>query len=480
MKSIYWYDFETFGADPRFDRPCQFAGVRTDEALNIIEKPTVLYCQQSPDYIPHPMACLITGITPQQANAKGCSERDFIAQIQHIFSQPQTCVVGYNNIRFDDEITRFTLYRNFFDPYEREWKHGNSRWDLLDVVRLCHAVRPEGIQWVYDEHGLASFRLETLTVANGIQHTQAHDALSDVYATIEIAKLLAQKQPKLYGFAFAHRNKASVWSLCQEMMAKPIVHVSSMYSAEYGCIALALPLGITPDNKNAIVSYDLRFDPTPWLGFSVEALRQSLFSTKEALSDLGMTRLPVKCIHANKSPVVAPMTILDDNSCQRWQIDKKAARRHFDVLQANPVFIQNVIAAHQQNPADLPDLAEAEAMLYSGGFFDAHDKRQIERVAAASEADLAQFEPYFHDSRLTALFGRYKARNFPQLLTKDETLQWQRFCESRLYDKFHKSVLTIHDFKVEISRIKQTETLKKDDMAVLDQLESYVNSLLGQ
>ena len=187
--SIYWYDFETFGNNPRRDRASQFAGIRTDEDLNIIGDPLVMYCKPANDFLPNPMACLITGITPQLTLEKGIAEAEFTRRILEEFAQPGTCVAGYNSIRFDDEVTRQLLYRNFHDPYEREWKNGNSRWDIIDMVRLCAATRPEGIEWPKKEDGSNSFRLEELTKANGITHAEAHDALSDVLATIEFAQV---------------------------------------------------------------------------------------------------------------------------------------------------------------------------------------------------------------------------------------------------------------------------------------------------
>ncbi|MFT5897180.1 MAG: exodeoxyribonuclease-1, partial [bacterium] len=205
--SFYWFDYETFGTHPAWDRPCQFAGVRTDADLNVIGEPLVIYCRQSPDYLPNPEACRITGISPQLANAKGLCEAQFIRLIHEQMTYPGTCSVGYNNIRFDDEFTRHTLFRNLFDAYEQEWKNDCSRWDLLDIVRLTRALRPDGIQWPTNENGLSSNRLEHLSVANGIEHSQAHDAMSDVWATLGMAKLIKQMQPRLFNYAFNQRGK---------------------------------------------------------------------------------------------------------------------------------------------------------------------------------------------------------------------------------------------------------------------------------
>ena len=263
--SLYWYDYETFGADPRRDRPVQFAGLRTDLDLNVIDEPLCIYCRPADDFLPHPEACLITGITPQKALAEGLPEVEFIAQINEKFSQPNTCVVGYNNIRFDDEITRFSLYRNFFDAYAREWQNGNSRWDIIDMVRLTHALRPEGIEWPTHPDGKPSFRLDQLTVANGISHEAAHDALSDVHATIALAKLIREKQPRLYDYVFERRTKQQIAQLLNIAKPFPVLHVSSMYPSEQGCIALVAPIAAHPVNKNEVIVYDLRVDPQSFL-----------------------------------------------------------------------------------------------------------------------------------------------------------------------------------------------------------------------
>jgi len=272
-KTIYWYDFETFGINPRRDRAAQFAGIRTDEQLNIIGEPLRMYCKPADDFLPDPMACLITGITPQKALEDGVCEAEFIARIHQQFTIPGTCVAGYNSIRFDDELTRQLLYRNFYDPYEREWKNGNSRWDIIDMLRLCAATRPEGINWPTKEDGSNSFRLDQLSVANGIEHADAHDALADVIATIEIAKLIKTKQPKLFEYVYKLRNKRAVLSEIDMITRKPLLHVSMMYPAKRGCLALVMPICEHPTNKNGIIVYDLREDPDSWKELTVEKSR---------------------------------------------------------------------------------------------------------------------------------------------------------------------------------------------------------------
>jgi exodeoxyribonuclease-1 len=275
-QTFYWHDYETFGVDPSRDRPVQFAGIRTDAELNIIGEPLMLFARPSRDVLPQPQACLVTGITPQQALAQGVPEAEFIARIHEQLSQPGTCGVGYNSIRFDDEVTRYALYRNFYDAYAREYQNGNSRWDIIDMVRLTHALRPEGIEWPRGEDGAVSFRLELLTAANGIGHAAAHDALSDVEATIALARLIRDKQPRLFDYALKMRSKQAVLAELDMAAMKPVLHVSGMFGAARNNIGLVVPISRHPRNKNEIICYDLAIDPAPLAELDADALRQRL------------------------------------------------------------------------------------------------------------------------------------------------------------------------------------------------------------
>ncbi|MBN4065578.1 exodeoxyribonuclease I, partial [Desulfocapsa sp. AH-315-G09] len=276
--TLYWHDYETWGADPRRDRPAQFAGIRTDTELNIIGKAQVNYCKPAQDVLPEPQACLITGLTPQAALADGLCEAEFMAEIYREFMQPGTCGVGYNSLRFDDEFTRYGFYRNFFDPYAREWRNGNSRWDIIDMLRLTHALRPEGIEWPTNEDGVTSFRLEALTSANNISHEGAHDALSDVHATISLARLVRDRHPKLYDYLFDMRDKRKVAGSLNLREQQTVLHVSSMFPAKTGCISPVIPLAPHPTNKNGIIIFDLRHDPEALLSLDVEEIQKRLFT----------------------------------------------------------------------------------------------------------------------------------------------------------------------------------------------------------
>ncbi len=472
--SLYWHDYETFGVNPRRDRPAQFAGIRTDLDLNVIGDPLCLYCQPADDFLPHPEACLVTGITPQQALEKGVPEAEFISRIHEEFAQPDTCVVGYNNLRFDDEVTRFTLYRNFFDAYAREWQNGNSRWDLIDVVRLTHALRPEGITWPKRDDGQPSFRLDQLTVANGIAHESAHDALSDVHATIAVARLIRHHQPRLYRYLFEHRSKAAVAQLLNVSAPAPVLHVSSMYPAEKGCIALVAALAMHPVNKNEIIVYDLRVDPIAYLEMDTGQLRERLFTPQQELK-AGEQRLPVKTVHINKSPVVVPATTLNAEAAEKWRIDPQAAKENLRAIRSHPDFIKNLRAAFSDR--DFEPETDPDFMLYSGGFFSNEDRQRMERVHTAGPEELREMAFPFGDTRLPEMLFRYRARNYPHTLNADERACWDEFRKQRLTESSHGVGLTVEQCRVQISALREQGDLSDAQRVLLDSLDEYADTL---
>ena len=426
--TFLFHDYETFGTNPARDRPAQFAGIRTDADFNICSDPMVIYCQMSPDYLPAPEACLITGITPQIANQNGLCEADFFRAIHQQFSQPATCVLGYNNIRFDDEFTRYGFYRNFLDPYAYSWQQGNSRWDLLDVVRAFYALRPDGINWVYDDEGKPSFRLEKLSVANGIQHENAHDAMSDVYATIGLAKCLKQTQPRLFEYLSLHRGKNKLKTLIDIINIKPLVHVSGMYSAAQGCVSWIAPMAWHPANNNAVIVIDLNADLSPLLELDAISLRERLYTKKSDLTD--GAAVPAKLIHINKCPVLAPAASLSEERAQQLNINRDLCMQNLAVLRQNPQIREKLVELFNDEYLP-PNDQDPEQMLYQG-FFSEADRAAIELIQQSSAEQLATGGYQFHDPRLPTLLFRYRARNYPHTLTPKEQQQWRQFCVDAL------------------------------------------------
>ncbi|MBI3156537.1 MAG: exodeoxyribonuclease I [Burkholderiales bacterium] len=474
--TFFWHDYETFGRDPRRDRPAQFAGVRTDAALNEVEAPVMAYCQPAPDYLPDPESCLLTGILPQRCLAEGEPEHAFAARIEHELGRPGTIGVGFNSIRFDDEFTRFLFWRNLVDPYAREWRDGCGRWDLLDVVRAAWALRPEGIHWPTGDDGRPTFRLERLSAANGLAHEAAHDALSDVRATVALARLVRAHQPRLWDFCLKLRDKRAVWDEIGPLGARrPFVHVSGRYPVERGCLAIVWPLAMHPANRNELIVWDLAQDPSELATLGAAEIRRRLFTRRDELPD-GVERLPIKTIHANRSPIVFGKLKALGTATARWQIDVDQALRHAERAAALGGLLDGLWGEVYARPG--PELRpDVDEDLY-GGFVGDADRARLQRLRALPPGDLAARQPAFDDARLGELLFRYRARNFPATLDDDGRARWQQHCAERLHAGAG-GALTLAAFMARVDELAEA-ALQHDDeraQALLEALHDYAATI---
>ncbi|MFP6809371.1 MAG: exodeoxyribonuclease I [Pseudomonadales bacterium] len=426
--SIYWYDFETTGIDPIVDRAIQFAGVRTDLDLNVIDEPQNIFCRPGDDVIPAPEAMAVTGILMSELQQRGHSEAEFCQHIIEQFTVPQTCVAGYNSIRFDDEFTRQMLYRNFYEPYAREWQGGNSRWDVIDMFRMAYALRPEGLEWPKNEHGVPSFRLELLTEANDIGHESAHDAVSDVLATIELSKLLKSRQPKLFSYLFDLRAKKQVVQQLYPLGKSALIHVSSMYPAKRGCLSIVVPLCSHPTNTNGIICYDLSESPDALIGATSDDISRLVFTAAAELP-AGDKRIPLKTIHINRCPAIAPIATLSDERARQLGLDKEQCIAHLQQLQRASGIVEKIVDAYRAN--QYPEVTDPDFMLYSGEFFTSSDVTTMAELHNSKPERLADFEGQFQDHRLDEMLFRYRARNYPEVLSESESAHWHEYKLSR-------------------------------------------------
>jgi len=472
--TFLWHDYETTGADPRRDRPAQFAAIRTTPELEPIGEPVSFYCRPAPDVLPHPQACLITGITPQHMRREGVIEAEFAARVHEPMLEPGTCSVGYNSLRFDDEFTRNLLYRNFFDPYEREWKDGNSRWDLIDLARLAYALRPDGIEWPRRDDGSPSFRLEHLAAANNVAQARAHDAVSDVEALIGLARLLRLRQPRLWHFYFDLRRKQRAFELLDVVRMAPLVHVSSRYPALRGCLAIVVPLAVHPAQSNAVIVYDLDIDPAPLLELDADAIADRVFTPRADLPD-GIERIPLKTIHANRSPALAPLTVLQGVDHARIALDHPRAMRHLDLLRGATGLaekLQRVFARGEARAA----ATDPELALYDG-FLPEGDRRLLREVRATPPEQLGTRAFPFRDPRYPELLFRYRARNWPEFLDPDERARWEAFRQRRLETATPLTALTRGQYFEEIAQRRADPGLAPAQVPLLDALEQWGHAI---
>ncbi|HTH72488.1 MAG TPA: exodeoxyribonuclease I [Candidatus Pristimantibacillus sp.] len=471
--SFFFYDLETSGFSPREQRIMQFAGQRTDLGLKPIGEPVNLLVKVTDDILPDIDAILMTGITPQMTLAEGLTEAEFLREFEDNIATPGTVFLGFNTVRFDDEFMRCLHYRNFYDPYEWQWQDDRSRWDLLDVVRMTRALRPEGIKWPFDVHGKPTNRLELLTGLNKLEHEHAHDALSDVMATIEVARLISNKQSKLFEYLFSMRDKKKVAELVNS--GDPFVYTSGKYASEFDKTTVAVKICDHPKNGGALV-FDLRHDPAEWVAMTAEQLAEAWRWKKDSEEP----RLPVKDMKYNRCPAIAPMSVLTEENQSRLKLDLNQIRKHHATLkQAKDLADKlcravEILDSKRQTQLVSTD-KDVDNCIYDG-FFGAADKNAMRVVRAADPAELGNLGLNFQDSRLEALLPLYKARNYPKYLTGEERDEWEQFRSRKLIGGDQNSKLA--KYVARLQEVAAKGGLTGHQEYLLEELKLYAESIM--
>lgn len=475
--SFFFYDLETSGFDPRKARIMQFAGQRTDLDLKPIGEPVNVMIKMTPDILPEPEAILVTGITPQMTITEGLTEAEFLKLFNKEIVKPETIFVGFNSIRFDDEFIRFLNYRNFYDAYEWQWKDQTSRWDILDVVRMTRALKPDGIKWPFAPDGKPTNRLEYLSSINKLNHEAAHDALSDVMATIDVARLVKTKQPQLFDFLLSIRKKEKVREIVDS--GKPFMYTAGKYSSAYLHTTAAVLLGRHAEQDYALV-YDLRVDPGPFLKMTVDQIIEAWQYTK----DPDAIRLPVKTLKYNRCPAILPGVVKDQETLKRIDLDLEAVGNNLSSIKKNgKEFVNKLFKAvkimDDKRAKEQVSLVDNELTVDSrlyDGFVDGSDKSTMMSVRIADPDELTD-KNKFKDSRLNSLLPLYKARNYPKTLNNEEQFKWEAFCRLQLFDGGQNSKAAKYFEKLEeLSQKKLTPKQKY----LVEELQLYGQSIIPE
>ena len=475
MKTFYWYDYETFGLSPKVQRIAQFAGIRTDENLNILDE-HMFYCKPTHDSLPAPEACAVTGITPQLCEEKGYVEHDFIKKIHAEFSTPETCIVGYNSIAFDDEYTRHTLFRNFLDPYSWHWQNGNSRWDILNVARFCYAHKEsESLNWVKNEKNRPIFKLDNLAPANNIEHSNAHDAMADVRATIGIASIIKKTQPRFFEYALSLRNKKEVEKLVK--LFHPMLLTSSSFGYKSSFTRLVTAICYHPDYSDRAIVFNLSQDPEMLLELDVDELKKLTFTRKSDLPK-GLDRLELNELVFNKSPtfVCSPNQDsfnLSPSLIDKFQIDMENCLKNLSFIHQNKSKIEQKVQLVYKQASERQQSPDVDQSLYDG-FVSNHDRAICNEIQNLTSANLVGYTPQFQDKRLSKLFLNFKARNYPESLNEYEQEEWFEIVQSRIQNGVN-GFLSIDSFERSLNNLKETDPNRTK---LWKDLEDYANSFI--
>ncbi len=467
-ESYFFYDLETSGLDPRDSRVMQFAGQRTDTNLKLIGEPYDFLVKLSPDVLPSPQAILVTGITPQMTLAEGIIEAEFLKIFNEQISTPGTTFIGYNNVRFDDEFIRYANYRNFYEPYEWHYKDGRKRWDLLEVIRMTRALRPDGINWPVGKDGVATNKLTEITEANNIVHKNAHSAMADVTALIEVARLIQNKQPKLFKYLnTVMPDKNEITKLLNTNL--PLIYSSGGYFTHPSKTTAVVYLDNLGDGS--VLVYDLRLDPKKYAGLSNDKLKTIIDRENELVEN------PFIVLRTNKCPALAPLSVLDSDSESNINLKQTTINEYLSGFRelerdfrSKAVDVYNEINSSRKFEGDSVD-----AQLYDK-FYDREDSIKLAEIRKSKPESIDVDSNFFKDERLNKLIFLYKARNYPKALSGEETIKYDSYRQKTLFDGGANS--RVNKFVLELSTIESKTNLTSEQKYILDELKLYVESIV--
>jgi exodeoxyribonuclease-1 len=475
QNTLYFYDLETSGISPHSSRIMQFGGQRTGLDLKPIGNPDNLLIKLTNDILPDPDAVMITGISPQATLADGLSEAEFLKYFYQSIAIPGTIFIGFNSIRFDDEFMRYLNYRNFYDAYEWQWKQARSKWDMLDVSRMMRALRPEGIKWPFNPDGKPTNSLGYLASINELIHDKAHDALSDVNATIALASLIKKRQPKLFEYLLDIRDKRKVAEIANKPEA--FVYTSGRYDSDYLKTTVVITVAPHPIQSSSVFVYDLRQDPKSIAKKSAAQIAEQLVKYRY---EEGEERLPIKQMQLNRCPAVAPLGVLDKDSIERLKLNMNKIKANAKALLSMGDLSEKIqeaakIIEKQKQKSLIVDALDVDSQLYDGFFNDA-DKTKMDIVRAAGQNGLADLNMDFADNRLEKLLLLYKARQFPGSLNQDEQKNWETYRASKLLTGDNQS--PIAKYFNRLNELSSKGELAQGQIFLLEELKLYGESIM--
>lgn len=498
---IVHYDVESTGTDKQMDQILQLAYVTTDANLNLVEGGTGEFiARMRPDVIPHPMAFLTHRIDPQRLLEEGMTEYELLTHARRVFmAMGSTCISGYNTIAFDDEMMRHSLFRNMRDAYDWSWKEGNFRVDIYKLVQMTYAYCPEILTWPAGDDGEDSLKLDRLAPANGVTDMQAHDALSDVHATIAIARKIREANPKLWGYFLSLADKNYTTSLMSKR--EPLLVTDAILGKENRMTTLVYPVCTDALVSTKFLALDLREDPSAVLSMSPEEIRHYAFTKREELPEHSPT-IPVVSVATNKQPLLVETSkMLTPQLAERLNLDLEACARHRAMIEQDVGFRARLREAFT---SDLPNPVNPARTLYTGGFADRKERSKMDALhirasaedatprlfgesafalaASLKEAERKRFFPLILRTKMAERIRDYLKADQLAPSEAAELAEYTLYLQQVLAGGFDHKDRSLADFRQEANLARLEHVTTEEDEALLCSLENHmgrVEQLVG-
>ncbi|MGE0279260.1 MAG: exonuclease domain-containing protein [Rhizobiaceae bacterium] len=455
-----FYDTETTGTETAFDQILQFAAIKTDDDFNELDSFNIR-CRIHPYAVPSPGALFVTNVTPAMlVDQSYPSHYEAIRKIRaKLMSWSPAVFVGYNSIDFDEDLLRQALFQTLHSAYLTN-TNGNARGDVMRFANAVASYYPDAIAVPEDEKGRKTFKLERLAPANGFQHDNAHEAMSDVRATIFMARLLRERAPDVWDAMSRATRKADAVDM---LYAAPILSITErMFGRTYSWLATAC--GTNPNNSGQVAIFDLAYNPDEYIGLSAD----------ELIDVLNAKTKVIRTVRANAQPIVMPANRAPDIA-KALAVPKEERERRAALVADNAVFQARVAEALSRRHEDKEPPAHIEQRIYDGFPSDA-DNILMEKFHGTPWADRHDFCGKFKDERVSEFSRRVIYCERPETLPKNDKKRLKEWALSRVTTTNDVPWMTAPKALAQLEEV--SETANEEGAKRITEIKAYIDGLV--
>jgi len=454
--TFIFYDTETTGLSAGFDQILQFAAIITDDDLNPVEEVN-LRCRLLPHVIASPGALAITGVRPADIAGANLSHYEMIRDIRALVERHAPVVmVGYNSISYDENMLRQAFYQTL-NPIYLTNTGGNTRMDVLNLAHAASEYAPGLLSIPTNARGRSVFKLDQLAPANGLMHEDAHEAMSDTQATLDLARMIRNGAPEVWEALYAARSKPSALAF---MEREEVFCATNMRFGQSSI--LATRIGANPENPSEVAVFDLTHDPAHYLDIARGDMPSLLRTTPR----------PIRTVKANQQPILVPYGLSNDHVAGN-DLPEDLLRERAAQVRAHPNFEEKVVHAVANRYPPWEQSPHVEARIYEGFpsradenlMVDFHRRPWEERIAIVDQ---------FQDERLRALGERLVWAERPDVLSEEASQRLDAWQRNRFLAGGDTPWLTIGRAFDELAELRTTG---RGDADLLGEVEGYLRQL---
>ncbi len=464
MSNLVFYDFETCSSNVSYGQIIQAAAVLVNDKFQELDR-FEARCKLSPGVVPEAMALLVNKTTPKMLKETNLSHYQMVRQMVNKFKQWKNSIfIGYNSINFDEEFLRRTLWKNLEYPYLTN-TNGSERGDLFSLARACHLYYPDCIKTPISDKNNPVFKLEKLAPMNNIQHDEAHSAMGDVLATIEIAKLLNKKAPNVWKAGLMTTNKDKTFQLIKD---------EQLFCTDFFYYGKSVPFVLTFVCQHPQWGYpmcfDLKADPNYYFDLSKQELKKELDKKPKV----------IRTIKHKKHPVIMnPSYGVNFDNYKQLGIKKLEERAQ--LIRKNKDFAKKIARLLDEDASERKDLDSQldvypEESIYIK-FALPEDSKIMPEFHNVSWREKYQITQKFKDERMQYFGKKILYEESPQSLPKEEYDIFHKEIAARILSTNEEKWNTIPRTYSEIDTLRNKFKEDKDKLNALEDINSYIEEM---